>query len=246
MNLDYLKTKKESISVILLGLSAFLAVLTVVKIAAFFVTTARAENLVKNAVAQSNSDSNNNDVEKLVARSKAIANELKRKNLFAPPPPKQHPVTEVSGILGNEVIINGKFYKLGDKVGDAKIVAIEPTQVRIEWDGREKVFTPILASSSAGSGGPRPVRKVAKVQGGKEEGAGMVVVEPESRPMGGGFERGGFFSPEARARMRERWMNMSEEEREEFRARMRERFGGRGPGGRGGPAGRRGPEGRRR
>ena len=35
-------------------------------------------------------------------------------------------------------------------------------------------------------------------------------------------------SPEERARMRERWQNMSEEEREKARAQMRQRFGGRG------------------
>lgn len=37
------------------------------------------------------------------------------------------------------------------------------------------------------------------------------------------------FSAEERARMRERWQNMSEEEREKFRAQMRERFGSRRP-----------------
>jgi hypothetical protein len=43
--------------------------------------------------------------------------------------------------------------------------------------------------------------------------------------------------------MRQRWESMSPEEREQARAEMRERFGGRGPRGEGGPAGRRGGRG---
>ncbi len=53
-------------------------------------------------------------------------------------------------------------------------------------------------------------------------------------PGPGGMDRGGDLSPEERAGlveqragMRERFENMSEEEREEFRAKMRDRFGGR-------------------
>jgi hypothetical protein len=77
--------------------------------------------------------------------------------LFAPPLPKKHPVSQVSGILGNEVLINSKWYKVGDKIGDAKIVAIESTLVKIEWEGKEKVFAPISAKSA-----PAPKKVVKK------------------------------------------------------------------------------------
>ena len=171
--------------------------------------------------------------------------------MFAPPPPKQHPVKEVWGIFGDEVLIKNKWYKVGDTVGDAKVVAIGPTSVKIEWDGKEKVFAPIDAA-----GPPEPRERKRAEPPAKEAakgGAEMVEVQPEPRPM---FGRGGMEGP---GRMRERWesmsekererfrtemqerrerfMNMSEAERERFRDEMRERFGGgrgdgRGPGGR--------------
>jgi len=255
--LNYLKEKKEVVSVVLLGVSAFLAVLILIKVGSFFAASARAEHLVKMAIAQNNTDAK--DMEKYFAESKAIANELKRENLFAPPPPKQHPVKEVWGIFGDEVLIKNKWYKVGDMVGDAKIVVIGPTSIKIEWDGKEKAFAPIDAVvASAPRGSKRaepPAKEVAK------GGAKMVEVQPEPRPMfgrggmegrfGGMRERFENMSEAERERVRaemrerrERFENMSEAERERFRDEMRERFGGGRPPG-GGQGGGRGPGGRR-
>jgi len=267
MKIDYLKDlreKKELVSVVLLGLSAFLAVLILVKVTSFFTAPAKAELLVKKAVAQNNTDAN--DMDKYFAKYKALADELKKNNLFAPPPPKQHPVKEVLGILGDVVIIRDKFYKVGDKVGDAKIVAIEAMQVTIEWDGKEKTFAPIDAKGSSQPGGPRGSRATASSGRPGGGSAQMVAVGSERRPMGrpeggrgpgrGGMEgfMGGMrerfqnMSEADRDRLRaemqerrERYMNMSEAEREKFRAEMRERFGGGRPGGGRPPGGERGP-----
>ena len=266
MKLDYLKEKKEFVSVVLLVVSAFLAVLILVKVTGFFTAPAKAELLVKKAVAQNNTDVN--DMDKYFAKYKALANELKKNNLFAPPPPKQHPVKEVWGIFGNEVLIGkDKWYKVGDKVGDAKIVAIGPTKVTIEWDGKEKTFSPIDAGGSSQPGGPRGSRATASSGRPGGGSAQMVAVGSEGRPMvrpegGRGPGRGGMEGfmggmrnmSEAdrdrfRAQMqerRERYMNMSEAERERFRAEMRERFGGGRPGGGRPSGGERGSGGRRR
>jgi hypothetical protein len=222
MKLDYPKGRDKFVSIILLGVSAFLVVLVSLKVTGFVTASARAESLVKNAMEQGMPDAN--EMEKHLAGSKAIADSLKKNNLFAPPPPKQHPVKEVMGILGDEAIINGKFYKVGDKIGDAKIVAVETTQVRIEWDGKEKVFSPIGAVASSAPGPRRPGRPdmVARAGGGRREGAAMVVVGPGGR--GSGRGRFGSLSAEERERMRARWESMSEQERQEFRDRMRDRF----------------------
>ena len=249
--LNYIKEKKEVVSVVLLAVSGFLAVLILIKVGSFFVASARAERLVKMAVAQNNAGTK--DMEKYLAESKAIATELKRENLFAPPPPKEHPIKEVWGIFGDGVLIKDKWYKVGDMVGDAKIVAIGPASVKIEWDGKEKSFAPIDAVvAAAPSGRKRP-------EPGAEEpakaGPETVSVQLEVRPMfglgdrgrGGPGDRPGFdgmrerfqnMSEAERQRVmaemrerRERFMNMSEAERDRFRAEMRERFGGgRGPG----------------
>ncbi len=260
MKLDYLKEKKELVSVVLLGVSAVLAVLILVKVTGFFTASAKAENIVKAAIAQNNADAE--DMDKYFAKYKVLADALKKNNLFAPPAPKQHPVKEVLGIFGDEVIIRDKLYKVGDKVGEAKIVAIGPTEVTIEWDGKEKTFAPINSGGSSQPGGPRGSRATAR-SGGPGPGGGsaqMVAVGSAGRAMGGrgGMEgiMGGMRErfqnmPEGdrdrfRAEMqerRERYMNMSEAEREKFRTEMRERMmgGGRPPGGGRQPGGDRRP-----
>ncbi|MHC4062339.1 MAG: hypothetical protein ACYSR4_05300 [Planctomycetota bacterium] len=144
MRLDYLKDRKELVSVVLLGSSALLGVLILISVVGFFLNSARAEKLVGEAVAHDKMDPN--AAEKYVSQSKEAADKLKKKNLFAPPARKKHPVNEVSGILGSEVLIKGKWYKVNGKVGDATIVAIEPTFVRIKWEGKEKIFAPISAA----------------------------------------------------------------------------------------------------
>ena len=145
MSFDYLKGKKELVLVVLFGFSVLSAALILVKITGFFTASARAENLVKRAVEQNNMDAR--DTDKYFTKYKLLADALKKNNLFAPPPPKQHPVKEVPAIFGNEVLINNKWYKVGDMVEDAKITAIGPTNVKIEWEGREKVFAPISGST---------------------------------------------------------------------------------------------------
>ena len=56
MKLDYLKKKEELVSVVLLGISAFFAILILVKVTSYFTASARAESLVKKAVGQNNKD----------------------------------------------------------------------------------------------------------------------------------------------------------------------------------------------
>jgi len=264
MKLDYLKEKKELVSVVLFGVSAVFAVLILVKVTGFFTASARAKNIVKNAVAQNNADAE--DMDRYFTKYKMLADELKKNNLFVPPPPKEHPVKEVLGIFGDEVLINDKWYKVGDKVGEAKVVAIGPTQATIEWEGKEKTFAPIDAEDSSQPGGPKDSRATARA--GEAGGSAQMVAVGSAGGPGGVREFGAFMRerfqnmPEAerdriRAEMqerRERFMNMSEAERERFRAEMRERMmgggrptgGGRGPGGERGSGGGRGSGDRRR
>jgi hypothetical protein len=224
MRIDHSKGREKFVSIVLLGVSGFLVVLVSLKVMGFVTTSARAESLVKNAMAQGKSD--DKEMKKHLADSKAIADDLKKKNLFSPPPPKQHPVKAVTGILGSEAIIDGKLYKVGDKIADARILAIGATEVRIEWDGKEKVFSPMGADASSEAGPQRPGRPgmAARAERGRPEGgAPVVVVGPGGRRSGrGGF---GSLSPEEREKLRERWQTMSEQERQEFRERMRERSG---------------------
>ena len=241
---EHLRQKRKLASILLLGAGIVCAVLILVQVQGFLADSGKASTLLKDAVAVSKADAN--DVQKRLADFKTVAEELKKKNLFAPPPPKQNPVTAVSGIMGDEVLINDTWYKIGQTVGDAKIVAIEPTKVKIEWDGQEKVFAPIDAPTPAGPPGARPGGEVAMAGQPSGEAAAMVQASG-GPPMPGGPGMGMFgnLSEEDRARMREQFMamrdrfqNMSEEERQRMRDEMRQRFGGRG--GEGGGSGGRG------
>jgi len=246
---DRLKYRKELIPTVLLAIAVVCGVLILVKVTGFFVASARAQSVVKRALAQSESDSK--VLEAQLAKSQPIAENLKKNNLFSPPPPKQHPVKDVFGILGDEVCINEKWYKVGDRVADAKIKAIGPTSVTIEWDGKEQVFYPIQAvvAEAPKPGGRGPASGEGKEGGSpgeggerKEGGAEAVTVRIEGGPpgFGGRMGPGGDFMA-----MRERFENMSDAERERFRAEMRQRAESFGFGGRGGPGGDRGRGGRR-
>ena len=153
MKLDHLKLKREVIPLVLLGTSVVCAVLILVKMRSFFAASAKAETLIRKAAALNSSDEE--EIEQVVAKSCAVADDLKKANLFSPPAPKRHPVTSVSGILGDEVLIGGKWYKAGDRVQDARIVAVEATQVRVKWQGREKTFAPLQATDQQDPGGSR-------------------------------------------------------------------------------------------
>lgn len=244
MNLEYLKKREKIVSMAMLGLSVIFVIVILFELGGYFMAPARASSLVEKFI--KDSDPNDNDVKAQLAKSRAMANDLKKKNLFIPPVPKKHPVSVVLGILGDQALINGKWYKAGAKVGDAKVVAVEPTLVRIEWEGKEKIFSPITGGSSSASGGEsRNARSGGSSRPGGSGRESPSVVSVESGEGGHGFGgpgeggmRGGFGDREA---MRARFENMSEAERMAFRDRMRERFGGRGgPGGRGGFGGDRG------
>lgn len=236
MIIDYLKGKKGLAPRALLGVAALLAILTVVKLWDYHSASAEAHSIVGEAVDQDKADPNL--VKKNLDGFKKIADAIKKKNLFFEPPAPRHPVSAVLGIMGEEALINDNWYKAGDKIGDAKVIAVEPTQVKIEWNGKETYFAPIASAGGASASSGRE---------GRSRGGESREPRPERAEMSGpGLERGGRggdMSEEQRAEMRARmegmrarFENMSPEERESFRNEMRGRFGGGG----GGPGGGRG------
>lgn len=241
MKLYYLKGRERLVQYVLFGVAGVSVVLMLVKVVDYFVSSAKAQGIVEDVVSQG--EPNEAVVREKLGGLRGIADALKKRNLFVPPPPRQHPVNAVLGIMGDEALIGDKWYKAGDKIADATIVAVEPTQVKIEWDGNTKYFAPL--ASAEGSSGP-PSGRRGPGGGGESAGPGPARVDVA----GPGPERGGFgnMSEEQRAEMRARmegmrarFETMSPEERDAFRNEMRSRFGGRGPGeGGGGPGGGRG------
>jgi len=221
MNLEFIKNRNELISKALLAVSAVLCFCILIKVTFFFVTKVKAGILVNRAFAQDKTDAN--DLDKYFAKSKTLADEVKKKNMFAPPPPKKHPASQVSGILGSEVLINGKWYKVGDKVGDAKILAIEPTQVKIEWDGKEKYFAPIVAASVPPDNKEtkKPIAGEKKKRRPRRKGRRGRRRRPQSEAVNAPTENdslawlGVKLSPEMREKFLERWNQLSDDEKEQ-------------------------------
>jgi hypothetical protein len=215
--IESFKDKTESLTKILFAVAVLLGALVFLKIG-FFVNASKATMIASEADLNG---AGGNDLKKSLAQTKASAEELKKKNLFVPAPPRQYPINEVIGILGHEVLVGDKWYKVGDNVGEAKIVAIEPTKARIVWDGQEKEFSPIVAGGSGG--GPDRSTPPGKKPG--SGGAGKVVVG-SSRPGPGQGTAGN--SAAEREKMRQRFLSASPEEKQRLRDEMRQRPGARG------------------
>ncbi len=155
MRQDFLKKGREYISVVLFAFTAVLAVCIFVRLIGFYTSNARAERLIGQEADRGRLDPN--EMDRFLAKTKELSEELKKKNLFAPAPKEEgHPVKAVTGIFGDEALVNGKWYKVGDKIADAEIIAIEATEVKIKWKGNVKSFAPIAA---AVAGGPKAVKK---------------------------------------------------------------------------------------
>ncbi|MBP7052932.1 MAG: hypothetical protein KBE65_18155 [Phycisphaerae bacterium] len=137
---------------VLLGVSAF------AKVAAFYVERGQIQGLA--GLARIGDEPNG--LAGYQDQAKKAAEAIKQKNLFIKEPPKEHPIKQVDGILGDEAFIAGQWYKAGGKVGDAKIIEIGPTYVKVEWEGKEQSFAPIGAAVSAPSAPPPAPKEVNK------------------------------------------------------------------------------------
>jgi hypothetical protein len=198
-----------------LGAAALLlGVLTLAKVMSLAWSTARAQGLVRGAVGRSDPDPNR--LQQRLEEAKSAADTLKQKNLFIKRPPKENPVKQVNGILGSEVLIGDKWYKEGEKVGDAKIVAIRPTEVKVEWDGKETTFSPIMAVSAAPTPPRPPAAGPKKEEGPKPPPAPVMAASPAPTPAPEdpfGWV-GVSLSPQLKEKLLERWNKMSDQEKE--------------------------------
>jgi hypothetical protein len=209
MKIEFHRDKAKPLTKILFAVAVLLGALVFLKIG-FFVSSSNAMMIAGQA---DPSRAGATDLKTVLAQTKASADEIKKKNLFVPVPANQYPVNEVIGILGREALIGDKWYKVGDRVGDAKIIAIEPTKVKVVWNGQEKEFSPIGSSGSGGRGdGSGPSGRMSGPGAGARQGPGMAA---------------GVSSAD-RDKPRQQFMNASPEERQRLREEMRQKMGGAG------------------
>jgi hypothetical protein len=222
------KKHMSSVRFVLLAAAVLLAAGAAARVAGYLTGPARAENTVAQALNQHVPDAN--EIKACLDKAKETAEALKKKNLFSKEPPKEHPVKQIDGILGSEVLVGDKWYKVGDKIGDAKILTIEPTEATIEWDGQKKVFTPLGGDDEKPSGPPGMPREMArKMRGGRgpmptrnAKPERVTVAAPTGPAAGDPLAwMGAELPPALRDKILEKWNNASEEER----AQAKERWG---------------------
>ena len=83
-----------------------------------------------------------------LTKNQEIAKALRAKNMFTPPKPKPKPPGQVQAIFGSRAMINNKWYGVGDTIPPgAKLISVEATLIKIEWEGKEKILAPISAAT---------------------------------------------------------------------------------------------------
>ena len=213
-----MKNRDKITAVMLTAFSVLLICAVFVKAVGLFVTKYKTNSLVEDSFEANKWEPN--ELEKYLNTDKKLTEELKKSNLFLPSAQKKHPVGNVAGILGNEVLINGKWYKKGDKIADAEIVRIHPTYVTIKWDGNKKDFAPIAANSNV-KNGPGGERGIKKERDGRPRGNPAARFRPQDRrnaPRPVGTDNpltwlGIKLSDSARAKFLEQWNKMSDEQK---------------------------------
>ncbi|MHC4213161.1 MAG: hypothetical protein ACYSWP_07310 [Planctomycetota bacterium] len=214
---------KAKISILLLVISILLVAGIVVKGANYMAFSAKVPGLIAEATEHSKPDPN--ETKKYSEKAKELTDELTKKNMFAPPPPKpQNPIKEIN-IIGDTVLIDGNLYKEGADCKGAKILRIEASQMTYEWQG-EKITIGPFGTISSGSDDKKDEKK--RRRGKREE-----KVEENNQPREENSERrrrgprgGRGRRREMSEEEREKISNMSREERREyFRSRREERSG---------------------
>jgi hypothetical protein len=209
---------RERISLALTVAAVLLGTWACAKVAGFYVQRGRMQNAL--TLEQGGRDANS--LKQSLGAAKKAADSLKQNNLFVKMPPPENPVKQVEGILGSEAFIGGKWYKVGDKIADAKIVTIAATKVEVEWKGKKTSFSPIGAAST-GPQTPPPAAGPPKKEAGPSppRPPGMKVVKAEvaapaeEDPLAW---LGVKLSPKLRALLLEKWNNASPEEKEKGKA----------------------------
>lgn len=200
----------------LIAAAVLLGALAFAKVAQSVIEPKRVEGLVAYAVERNDQDPNR--AQPWLDSAKDVAKTLREKNLFVKVPPKEHPVKQVDGILGREILVGDKWYKVGDKIGDAKVISVESTHVIIEWDGQEKTFSPIASANAKPASAPKqPEAKPEKAKAESPESTAKADAVTVTETAGADDPLawlGVDLPPHVKAKFLEMWNSMPEEQKE--------------------------------
>ncbi len=178
MKYNFAKTRIVCVVRLLLLLTAVLACTMVAKVSAFMAEADTIPKRIEKALSQDSDDGEK--LKELKLPYTEVAKELKKKNIFSPTPEKKNPVSKIDAVFGKEALINGKWYKAGDKIEDAQIISVAARSVMVRWNDKDKAISPFDHTAKIPEKKSKPKKKSK---------ASQVVVEAEprsrQRPEGG-------------------------------------------------------------
>ena len=188
MNFDIIKNKSDRLKLIIKLLAILLVVMAFGKLMGSYIYGFGNSTAIENAVKATQEQINAVCKELPEQANKVKA--LSQNGIFVDPKsaPK-HP--QAIGILGNAVLISGKWCKVGDQQDGATILEVNPKFALVKWQEKELKLYPMEAQPAGQNNGPPP-----------PEGAGNNAVE--ARKNGGNVSG----SDDSLA-----WMNMQIEPR---------------------------------
>jgi len=158
---------------------------------------------------------------------------FKKANFFLVKSVSKNPVKSVTAVFGDEAMIDDKWYKVGDKIKDAKVKSISPNEVVVVWNDKETSLYPFSKVDVPPAPKQTSSNRNASNRGGDRPPDRRTRRNPDDnnrRQMRLELNR-----EDHKNRMRERARNMTPEQRAKFKQRMAERRargGGRRSGGR--------------
>lgn len=198
MKTDFMKTRVVYVARTLLILTAVLGYVMVRKVNAFVSDADSIPERIEKAISQGSDDGGK--LKELKAPYTEAANRLKKKSLFSPPvSKKKNPVSIIDAVLGNEALIKGKFYKAGDKIGDAQIISVSAKSVMILWNDKEISIHPFTHTAKLPKTKSKPKTTPKKTSEAKK-----VVVKDKPKLKRPQDERSGLSEEEARRLIAER------------------------------------------
>ena len=141
MSLKKEKDQKAIFSLGLLALTVLLIGFTAAQVISMTRGTSQGPLLTRETLDQI---TNGNNSRQYLDAYQTAAEKLSRKNMFVPPPAGPAEPGDCTAIFGDEARIGDRWYKAGDKFGDAEVIAVGPTQVTLLFEDKRIIRTPVL------------------------------------------------------------------------------------------------------
>ena len=226
MNPQNEKDKHTLFSLGLLALTMLLIGFTAAQVISMTRQTSQGPLLTRETLDQITNGSN---TRQYLEDYQAAAKELTQKNMFVPPPEGPAEPGDCTAIFGDEARIGDRWYKSGDRLGEAEVVAIGPTSVTLLWDGRRITRTPVLRLEDNSRRSSRSNSSSRNRSSGRDNQRNLSYRGGMSRGMGGGMMGGGMGDMMGRdmGQMVRNFMEMPTEQREQHMQMLGEQFQGR-------------------